>query len=617
MITRKTIIGEALKINPKAAEILMSKGLGCIGCPSSQMESLEDAAEIHGINIEELVNALNEGLQTPKAEISNEMFCFQCEQTAGGKGCVKAGVCGKNANVAALQDLLVHQLKGIGFYGNKAIEKGIALSDKVDIFVTDGLFTTLTNVNFDEDRIVEIIKKANEVKTELKALVGNVDIEGFEAANYMAPDSKEEMLNQAKNFGIMADKSLNEDVRSLRELCIYGLKGMAAYGHHAYVLGYMDKEVNKFFYKALMSTLDNALTIEQLVGLNMELGQVNFKIMELLDRANTDTYGHPEPTEVLITKKKGPFIVVSGHDLKDLKQLLEQTEGKGISIYTHGEMLPAHAYPELKKYSHLVGNYGGAWQDQQKEFDNLPGAILMTTNCIQKPRDSYSDRIFTSGVVAWPGNVHIAEDEKGFKDFTPVIEKALELGGWTSEEEEKKILVGFGRNATLSHAGEIIEAVKSGAIKHFFLIGGCDGAKTGRNYYTELATSLPKDTVILTLACGKYRFNKLDFGTVAGLPRLLDVGQCNDAYSAIKIALALSEAFECGVNDLPLSMILSWYEQKAVCILLTLFSLNIKNIKLGPSLPAFISPNVLQVLVDNFGISPISNAEADIKEILG
>ncbi|WP_081923225.1 hydroxylamine reductase [Clostridium amazonitimonense] len=616
MITRETLIGDALKINPKAAEILMGKGLGCIGCPSSQMESLEDAADIHGISIEELVKALNEGLEGSK-EISNPMFCYQCEQTVGGKGCVKVGVCGKNANVAALQDLLVHQLKGIGFYGYKAMEKGLELSDEMDRFMMDGLFTTLTNVNFDEDRLVTLINKANEIKKEIKVLAGNVDIKGFEEADYVAPNSKEEMVKEAASFGVMSDKALNEDIRSLRELCIYGLKGMAAYGHHAYVLGFTNKEVNKFFYKGLMSTMDNTLTVNDLVGLNMELGQVNFKIMELLDKANTGSYGNPEPTEVLITKKKGPFIVVSGHDLKDLKQLLEQTEGKGINIYTHGEMLPSHAYPELKKYTQLLGNYGGAWQDQQKEFDNIPGAILMTTNCIQKPRESYSDRIFTSGVVAWPGCLHIAEDKNGIKDFTAVINKALELGGWNEEEEEKKILVGFGHNATLSHANEIVGAVKEGLIKHFFLIGGCDGAKTGRNYYTELATSLPQDTVILTLACGKYRFNKLDFGTVAGLPRLLDVGQCNDAYSAIKIALALADAFNCGVNDLPLSLILSWYEQKAVCILLTLLSLNIKNIKLGPTLPAFISPNVLQVLVDNFGISPITNAENDIKEILG
>ncbi|SHJ33954.1 hydroxylamine reductase [Clostridium amylolyticum] len=542
-----------------------------------------------------------------------DMFCFQCEQRAAGTGCTKFGVCGKNPEVAALQDLLIYQLKGIGYYGYKAMEKGVALSNDMDKFVMDGLFTTLTNVSFDEKVIAEVILKANEIKREIKAL--SEEAASNIHADYMAPEGVVAMVADAKKIGILALNE-NDDITSLRELLIYGLKGMAAYGHHAAVQGYTDKEVNKFFYKGLASTLDTTLTVEQWVGLNMELGQVNFKIMELLDKANTESYGHPTPTKVAVTKKKGPFIIVSGHDLKDLKALLEQTEGKGINIYTHGEMLPAHAYPELHKYKHLVGNYGGAWQDQQKEFDGIPGCVLMTTNCIQKPRENYMDRIYTTSVVAWPGAQHIDENN-GVKDFTPIIEKALSLGGFTEEEEEKTILVGFGHNATLSYAAEIIDAVKNGSIKHFFLIGGCDGAKSGRNYYTDLATALPQDTVILTLACGKYRFNKLDFGTVAGLPRLLDVGQCNDAYSAIKIALALSEAFNCGVNDLPLSMILSWYEQKAVCILLTLLSLGIKNIKLGPSLPAFISENVLNVLVENFGIAPVTTVEQDLKEILG
>lgn len=612
-ITKDTLIGDILKINPNAAEILMSYGMGCVGCPSSQMESLEQAVGVHGIDLEDLLKKLNKGLENSAEAL--HMFCYQCEQTAGGKGCTKAGVCGKNSKVAALQDLLIHQLKGIGFYGNKAIEKGIVLGDKIDKFTMDSLFTTLTNVNFDEDKLVELVKEANNIKIEVKALAGEVS-EVFDGADYKAPESKEEMINDAKKFGIMADSTVNEDIRSLKELSIYGLKGMAAYAHHAFILGKKNEEVNKFFYKALSATLNNKLDINDWLGLAMELGQVNFKVMELLDGANTGTYGNPSPTNVLVTKKKGPFIVVSGHDLKDLKELLEQTEGKGIDIYTHGEMLPAHAYPELNKYPHLVGNYGGAWQDQQKEFDNIPGCVLMTTNCIQKPKDNYMDRIYTTSVVAWPGAAHI-EEVNGKKDFTEIIEKALSLGGWTEDEEEKSILVGFGHNATLSHANEIIGAVKSGAIKHFFLIGGCDGAKSGRNYYTELATSLPKDTVILTLACGKYRFNKLDFGTVAGLPRLLDVGQCNDAYSAVKIALALAEAFNCGVNDLPLSLILSWYEQKAVCILLTLLSLGIKGIKLGPSLPAFLSPNVINVLVEKFGIAPVSTPEEDIKEILG
>lgn len=548
--------------------------------------------------------------------MDSQMFCYQCEQTAGGKGCVKIGVCGKDPEVAALQDLLIHLLKGIGFYGQKALEKGKKIDEETHKFVMDAMFATLTNVNFDAERFVEYIKKAAEVKENLKELAGDIKEAIPDAASYKIPSTKEEMINDAKKVGIMADEDLDQDIRSLRELLIYGLKGMAAYAHHAYILGKTDETVNNFFYKGLAATLNDNLTIDDLFNLNMELGQVNFKCMELLDSANTGAYGNPEPTEVLITKKKGPFIIISGHDLKDLKELLEQTEGKGINIYTHGEMLPAHAYPELKKYPHLVGNYGGAWQDQQKEFDNIPGAILMTTNCLQKPRDSYKDRIFTTSIVGWPDVAHI-EEVNDKKDFTPLIEKALELGGWQEDEEEKKILVGFGHNTVLSLSDKIIEAVKKGDIKHFFLIGGCDGARTGRNYYTEFAEKTPKDTIILTLACGKYRFNKKDFGKIGEFPRLLDVGQCNDAYSAIKIAVALAEAFECDVNELPLSIILSWYEQKAVCILLTLLSLNIKNIYLGPTLPAFISPNVLQVLVDKFNIKPTSNAEADMKEILG
>lgn len=616
-ITRETIIGDIIKINPKAIEILMNNGMGCLGCPSSQGETLEQAAMVHGLDVESLLKELNADLVEEKPSQQTDMFCYQCEQTVGGTGCTKVGVCGKDAELAGLQDLLIYQLKGIGFYGSKAIEKGIKLEDKVNRFVIDSTFSTLTNVSFDGDEFASLVKEANSIKKELIEKIGLCGCSILEGADYIAPEDKEEMAKAAKYFGIMADPSVNEDVRSLKELCTYGLKGLAAYAHHAWVLGLQDEEVNKFFFKAFSTLLKEDATVEELLGLNMELGQVNFKCMELLDRANTDTYGHPEPTAVNVSMKKGPFIVVSGHDLKDLKQLLEQTEGKGINIYTHGEMLPCHAYPELKKYSHLVGNFGSAWQNQQKEFDNLPGAILMTTNCIQKPKQNYMDRMFTSGVVYWPGTVHIAEDENGNKDFTAVIEKALSLPGWAQDEEPQLITVGFGRNATLSHAGAIIDAVKSGAIRHFFLIGGCDGAKPGRNYYTDLAVSLPKDTVILTLACGKYRFNKLDFGTVAGLPRLLDVGQCNDAYSAVRIALALAEAFQCGVNDLPLSLILSWYEQKAVCILLTLLSLGIKNIKLGPSLPAFVSPNVLKVLVENFGIAPVSTPEADIKAILG
>ncbi|OEH85678.1 hydroxylamine reductase [Desulfuribacillus stibiiarsenatis] len=545
-----------------------------------------------------------------------KMFCYQCEQTLGGKACTKAGVCGKDADVAALQDLLIHNLKGLAFYGQKLIERGEKINPTIQTLMVDGVFSTLTNVNFDPERFFTYNTKAEAYKQELRALVGNIEGEVPSAALYQSPNRVDLMIEDGLKFGIMADPSMNEDIRSLRELLIYGLKGVSAYAHQAAALGKTNEEVNNFFFKALNETLKDDLTVDALFGLNMELGQENLKVMELLDSVHTGTYGHPVPTKVAVTKKKGPFIVISGHDLKDLQMLLEQTQGTGVNIYTHGEMIPAHGYPELKKYSNLVGNYGGAWQDQQKEFDNLPGCVLMTTNCIQKPRPSYEDRIYTTSVVGWPGIKHI-EQVDGNKDFSAIIKHAIELGGYTEDEEEKNILVGFGHNTTLSHAGAIIEAVKSGAIKHFFLIGGCDGAKPGRNYFTEFAENTPQDTVILTLACGKYRFNKIDFGTVAGLPRLLDVGQCNDAFSAIKIAVALAEAFECDVNDLPLSLVLSWYEQKAVAILLTLLSLNIKNILLGPSLPAFVSPNVLQVLVDKFNIRPTTNAEADLQSILG
>ena len=543
-----------------------------------------------------------------------EMFCFQCEQTLNGKGCTRVGICGKNDTVAGLQDLLMLVLKGIGFYGNEALKKGLTINDEVHDFVTYAIFSTLTNVDFDADRFVALIKKAAEVKKEMKMMTGAVKNEPY-AASYAATLNKEDMIKESKKVGILA-WDVDEDIRSLRELLTYGLKGMAAYAHHAYVLGFKDDKVFNFFYKALAATVDDRLDANDLFNIIMQLGKVNLKCMELLDKANTASYGDPEPTNVLITKKKGPFIIVSGHDLKDLKELLKQTEGKGVNVYTHGEMLPAHAYPELKKYGHLIGNYGGAWQDQQKEFDHLPGCILMTTNCLQRPRQSYSDRIFTTGPVGWPGIRHIDEKD-GKKDFKDVIDKAIELGGWTEDEDEKTILVGFGHKATLDHADKIIDAVNKGLIKHFFLIGGCDGAKPGRNYYTEFAEKVPKDSVILTLACGKYRFNKLDFGSIGELPRLLDVGQCNDAYSAVQIALALADAFKCTVNELPLTFVLSWYEQKAVCILITLLSLGIKNIFIGPSLPAFISKNVLNILVEKFNLTPISTVDNDLKKVLG
>lgn len=541
------------------------------------------------------------------------MFCYQCEQTAG-RGCSKVGVCGKDEQVSALQDLLIYQLKGIGFYGNQLLLQDKAVPQAAQDFIMEGLFATLTNVNFHDDRFVELLRTSQQIKEELRELTGRVGAVP-EQASFILPQSKEQMQLAAIRAGIKSD-NLPEDLLSLREMLIYGLKGLAAYAHHAKVLGYEDEQINNFAQKALAAAADPDKSAEELLNLLMELGQINFRCMELLDEANTGTYGNPGPKEVFSGKKKGPFIIVSGHDLKDLRDLLEQTEGKGINIFTHGEMLPAHGYPELNKFKHLAGNYGGAWQDQQKEFDQIPGCVLMTTNCIQRPKPSYQDRIFTTGPVGWPEIQHI-EERNGKKDFTPVIQKALELGGWSEDEKEATLTVGFGHAATLSHAEAIIGAVKAGKIRHFFLVGGCDGAKSGRNYYTQLAESIPSDCVILTLACGKYRFNKKDLGTIEGLPRLLDVGQCNDAYSAIKIALALADAFQCDVNQLPLSLVLSWYEQKAVVILLTLLSLGIKNIRLGPSLPAFVSENVLAILVEKFGLKPISTPKADLAAILG
>ncbi|HOW58439.1 MAG TPA: hydroxylamine reductase [Candidatus Omnitrophota bacterium] len=552
------------------------------------------------------------------------MFCYQCEQTAKGKGCDTLGICGKTPEVATLQDLLIHALKGIAVYGQLALELGV--KDKnADLFLIEGLFTTVTNVDFDPARIQEEIVRAYQVKEAIKRLFLDAykkkngrDFDGeLPAAAYWKPaETLAGLLDQGSKVGILSDKILNEDIRSLRELLLYGLKGMAAYADHALILGKENEEVTAFFHKGLRALTNNSLTVNDLVNLNMEFGMVNLKCLELLDQAHTDHFGHPVPTKVFLGAKKGPAILVSGHDLLDLEWLLQQTEGKGISIYTHGEMLPAHGYPALNKYKHLVGNYGGAWQDQAKEFDAFPGAILMTTNCIQRPRETYQDRIFTTGLVAWPGVAHISL-QNGKKDFSPVIQKALSAGGFKQDIPGKEIMVGFGHQAVLGVADKVVGAVKAGQIRHFFLVGGCDGAKPGRNYYTEFAEQAPKDTVILTLACGKYRFNKLEFGDIGGIPRLLDMGQCNDAYSAIQVAVALSKVFNCGVNELPLSMILSWYEQKAVCILLTLLALGIQNIRIGPSLPAFVSPNVLKVLVEKFNIKPITSAKEDLEAILG
>ena len=517
------------------------------------------------------------------------MFCFQCEQTAGGKGCTTAGVCGKNATVANKQDELTCALVGLARAAKNNTSK------EADLLMMEGLFTTITNVSFDPNQIDTMTARIENEKTR---------------------------LGGAENLSVDFLWSGDADLVSLRSTLLLGLRGMAAYAHHAYSLGKEDQEVNEWFYKG-MRALGEEHSIEAWLDLLMEFGMINLKCMALLDDANTSTYGHPVPTKVTTIIEKGPFIVISGHDLHDLKMLLDQTEGKGVNIYTHGEMLPAHGYPELKKYSHLKGNFGTAWQNQQKEFKNVPGAFLFTTNCLMPPKDTYSDRVFTTAVVGYPGLLHINESKDGSKDFTAIIDKALALGGYSEKQVltgingGTELMTGFARNAVLGVADTVIDAVKAGAIRHFFLVGGCDGAKPGRNYYTEFVEKSPKDTVILTLACGKFRFNDLDIGSIGGLPRIMDMGQCNDAYSAIQVALALAGAFNCGVNELPLTLVLSWYEQKAVCILLTLLALGIKNIYIGPSIPAFFSSNVLNVLVDKFGLTPISTPEADLKAILG
>ena len=512
--------------------------------------------------------------------MDNQMFCFQCEQTAGCTGCIKSGVCGKTPEVANLQDKLTGAVI--------ALAKKNEMTPDNDKLIIKALFTTITNVNFNVDTLMKLLAQVHMVS------------------------------NNTDDYDMNQVWDADEDIRSLKSLILFGIRGVAAYAYHAQVLGYEDKEVNAFFYEALRA-VGSDMGMNDLLPVVLKVGEVNLKVMALLDEANTKTYGNPVPTEVSLTVEKGPFIVITGHDLYDLKQLLEQTKDKGINIYTHGEMLPAHGYPELKKYSHLKGNFGTAWQNQQKEFANLPGPILYTTNCLMPPKESYSDRIFTTEVVSYPEIVHVGEE----KDFTPVIEKALELGGYAEDtvftgiNGGNTVITGYGRNTVLENAATIVDGVKAGAIKHFFLVAGCDGAKPGRNYYTDFVKMTPEDSIILTLACGKYRFNDLDLGKIGPFPRILDMGQCNDAYGAIQVALALANAFECGVNDLPLSMVLSWYEQKAVCILLTLLHLGIRNILLGPSLPAFISPNVLQVLIDNYNIGPISTPEEDLKKLLG
>ncbi|KJS32816.1 MAG: hydroxylamine reductase [Desulfatitalea sp. BRH_c12] len=541
------------------------------------------------------------------------MFCFQCEQTAKGEGCTKIGVCGKQPDVADLQDLLIYAVKGLSQVALAARKAGIKDS-RTDRFTCEAIFSTLTNVDFDPDRFEGMIRECTRLRDDLKAKAqaagAQVPLEG--AAAYVPAASRQELLAQGEKVGVPSAADMDADIRSLRELLVYGLKGVAAYTDHAAILGQEDDAVYQFIYEGMAATLNDSLSVNDLVGLALKCGGTNLRAMELLDAGNTGTYGHPVPTVVPLGRKKGKALLVSGHDLKDLEEILKQTEGKGIYIYTHGEMLPTHGYPELKKYSHFYGHYGTAWQNQAKEFAQFPGAIVMTTNCIQKPQESYQDNLFTTGLVGWPGRQHIVD-----KNFAPAIEKALALPGFAEDEEGKTVMVGFGRNAVLGVAGQVIEAVKNKSIRHFFLVGGCDGAKPGRNYYTQLVEQIPSDCVVMTLACGKFRFFDKQLGDIGGIPRLLDIGQCNDSYSAVKIAVALADAFNCGVNDLPLSMILSWYEQKAVAILLTLLSLGIKDIRLGPSLPAFISPNVLDVLVKNFNIMPITTPEQDLKAILG
>lgn len=555
---------------------------------------------------------------------ANCMFCYQCEQRASGTGCTVMGVCGKDTRTAALQDLLIHAIKGIAVYAHRAREHG-ARDHEIDVFVIKALFTTITNVNFDPERLEVLIRQAAGLRDRARAMYEEAcretDVEpeapeqlGAAALWVPAPDL-DGLVKQGEEVTASDRRrvdTIGEDATGIADLILFGLKGMAAYADHAQIIGVERESVYAFFHEALDFLARPSISADEGLAMALKVGEVNIDVMGMLDTANTGAYGNPVPTRVRVTPVKGKAILVSGHDFPDLEAILKQTEGKGINVYTHGEMLPAHGYPELKKYPHLVGNYGGAWQDQRKEFEEFPGAILMTTNCIQRPKESYQHRIFTSGLVAWPGVVHIDD-----RNFSPVIDAALAEPGFAEDAAEQWITVGFGHNAVLSVAGKVIDGVKSGKIRHFFLIGGCDGAKTGRNYYTELASKVPEDCLILTLACGKYRFNKLEFGEIDGIPRLLDVGQCNDAYSAVVIAQELAKAFETDINGLPLSMILSWYEQKAVCILLSLLHLGVKNIRLGPTLPSFLTPEVVGILSDKFNIMPISTVNEDLEAILG
>ena len=541
------------------------------------------------------------------------MFCYQCEQTAKGEACTKGGVCGKPHDVASLQDLLIHALIGLSTAATEAGKRGI-VDRETDVFTVKALFSTLTNVNFDAARFVDLIGQAVRRRDGLadRVRAAGGSLPDIDALGFRPADSLEGLVAQGEGTGLKSYPAADADILSLKHTLLFGLKGVAAYADHAQILGQEDPSVYAFVHKGLASMADAGVSLEAALGLVLKCGEINLRTMELLDAANTGAYGHPVPTAVSLGVKKGKAILVSGHDLKDLDGLLEQTRGKGINIYTHGEMLPCHGYPALKKYDHLAGHYGTAWQNQAKEFAEFPGAILMTTNCIQRPQPVYRDNIFTTGLVGWPDVAHVSGG-----DFGPVIKRALELPGFTQDVNGKSVMTGFARNAVMGVAGAVVEAVKGKQIRHFFLVAGCDGAKPGRNYYTQFVEQVPADCIVLTLACGKFRFFDKDLGTIGGIPRLLDMGQCNDAYSAIQIAVALAKAFGVGVNELPLSMVLSWYEQKAAAILLTLLYLGIRDIRLGPSLPAFVSPGVLDVLVKNFGIKPITTPEADLKAILG
>jgi hydroxylamine reductase len=546
------------------------------------------------------------------------MFCYQCEQTSKGEGCQTLGVCGKDETTAALQDLLIHAVKGISMYAHRARQLGVA-DPEIDAFTIHAVFATLTNVNFDPERLVELIHQAvgirnaaREIFEQASVAAGMVPVEPGGPAAWMPASTLDGLLAQGRQTFLPA-RFLTEgkEIANLQELVLYGIKGVAAYAAHALALGAGDPASFAKIHETLDFLTHPAPTAEELLAAALAVGELNYRVMEILDKAHTETFGHPHPAKVRLGARKGKAILVSGHDLHDLYALLEQTKGRGIRVYTHGEMLPAHGYPKLKAYEHLAGNYGGAWTDQAEEFNAFPGAILMTSNCIQEPKLAYKQRIFTSGMVAWPGVRHIAD-----QDFSPVIEAALGAPGYAEDGGDEEITVGFGHNAVLGVADKVIEAVKAGAIRHFFLIGGCDGARSGRSYYTELAESIPSDCLILTLACGKFRFNKLDFGEIGGLPRLLDIGQCNDTYSALQIALALAKAFDCGVNDLPLSLVLSWYEQKAVAVLLTLLHLGVRNMRIGPTLPAFLSPGVLALLQEKFNLMAIKTAQEDLAAML-